>query len=134
MHENVELRLKRLCAAAPPPELGHRIMYAARAEALRYTAWDRVWNSRLFWRSIAAATVIAFILRLVPLSGWPSGGPSLPQPDPRAAAFAKTLADMAGYGPTAARRFALQLSGPPAAGPSARRATAELLETLEWQE
>jgi anti-sigma-K factor RskA len=111
----MEELLRKLKIQSPPQGLRERVLTAARAELQQATEkrdWlDRLWESRAFWYSSAAAVLVCLVAMLVAPSEAAPREIATVSTNPAAVALAKELAASLGDGPALERRLIAQLSG-----------------------
>ncbi len=126
----MEERLKEIRPRAPRVQLRERILdAAARQLASRESLWERVWASRLFWTSAAAAVLVGLLLSGVPDAPVRAWAVDMP-PSREVEALAESLASMVGDGEAVKHRFVVQLTGPVLSGSS--NEMHQLMEDMQW--
>lgn len=131
----MEKLLGKLTIQPPPPGTLERVLADARREFLRAAGevhWtDRLWASRTYWYSTAAAALISLAAVLV-TSGAPASATvaALP-PDPSAADMAKEIARALGDGPALEKRLAAAFSGAQSTGAGGTISKDELLRSVQ---
>ena len=124
----MENKLGKLRVKGPPTELRERVLAAASAEMRRsHYLSERVWRSRIFWLSAAAAVIFGLA---VPTIFSTRSIPSMAalKITLEARSTAKEISKMAGDGAALEEQFAIQLSGPIA------MAGGEKTDIKEWLE
>ena len=126
----MEDRLMRLRPLAPRPELRSRILAAAGREMAAPSVLDRLWRSRAFWSSAAAAVILGLALGRTPSAAGASAIPA--KPSAEAVETAQSIAAMLGDGHALASRIVRELSAP-ATPTSTPQDAKTLLEDLSCQ-
>jgi len=105
--------LSKIRPRQPQAALRKKILDAAFDELSRSVSLcDRIWASKRFWMSAAAAITIGLVLPHI-FSSQAPGPIRPPSPTPEAVQAAKELSEMMGDGVSLQERFAAQLSGQP---------------------
>jgi hypothetical protein len=131
----MEELLRKLTIQSPPQGLRERVLSAARAEmqqAAEKQDWlNRLWESRAFWYSSAAAVFVCLVAIFVASDGAPPREIAAVSMNPAAKALAQEIARTLGDGPALERRLTAQLAGTGATVGNHELSRSELLRSIQ---